>query len=230
MTQCFRVHEYRIKLGDLFADKHTEHSSRAQAANCGLCFTSSPSQTSCEVVSSAQRKHSNRWTYQQIGFVWWGEQGKKGRKDVRHSSSWCWRSRVPFKAFLSNTLTYRVENPANCSVSPAHQDPVVLQTSEETQSESKTTDSWAGYRGHRSTRDHVAPNDLTQHNLSDRILTPVPAHRLKGCTPAAGSVNTEIYAGLWNTQNQAEQGARTEICFCTNFFFRLTSLPACLHF
>ena len=37
----------------------------------------------------------------------------------------------------STILTYCVENPANCSISPAHQDPVILQTSEETQAERK---------------------------------------------------------------------------------------------
>lgn len=41
---------------------------------------------------------------------------------------------APFIEWSIN-LTDRVQNPADCAVSPAHQDPVVLQISEETESE-----------------------------------------------------------------------------------------------
>lgn len=44
----------------------------------------------------------------------------------------------------ANNLTYCIENPPNCAVSTAHQDPVLLKISEETQTERNVKDILGG--------------------------------------------------------------------------------------
>lgn len=45
-------------------------------------LTSTPTQTSCKVISCAQRKYSNRWPYLKVGFVWVQEM-EEHKKTIR---------------------------------------------------------------------------------------------------------------------------------------------------